>query len=189
MPEPVADTGTKKKGIDTWVKTHKPEAALGVGAIVVTIALYVRSKNSSSTSTGSTSTAEPVATDDTSATDYYSGLEDQVLGLQQALLGLSTQQSTPTTSTQPSASSPAPSAPGPYAGETMQGSGYGPGSGSALDIAGLGGGEYAPIFSAQTAGSLEASGVPLYYQPGQGVFNVVTPGSNLLAGTPLFEAA
>ena len=86
-----APAGSPKMG--SWIKTHKNEAILAGGGIVVAIALYVKSKNASSSSgTAATqSYANPATVADTTATDAYSGLENQVLGLQQAFLGLAGQ--------------------------------------------------------------------------------------------------
>ncbi|MGA2835499.1 MAG: hypothetical protein ABSF84_02770 [Acidimicrobiales bacterium] len=73
-----------------WLKSHKPEAALGVAGIVVAIVLYERSKNgSSSTSAANETYANPATVADTTDSDAYSGLESQILGLQTAFLGQS----------------------------------------------------------------------------------------------------
>ncbi len=88
--------------LTAWFTAHKPEVALGAGGIVVTIALYVRSRNAASTSSSTTgtgttaSTTEIPTTADTTDSDVYNGLESQILGLQQATLALGT---TPATST------------------------------------------------------------------------------------------
>lgn len=91
-PKGGSGEGKKPQSTSQWLKTHKQEAALGAGGIVIALALYVRSRKAtgaaSSTSTTPSSTVVP-ATANTTGTDVYSGLEDQILGLQQAVLGMS----------------------------------------------------------------------------------------------------
>lgn len=91
----MAPPGSK---IGRWYKGHKPEALLGVGGIAVTVivAVRARAKNAASGTTGTTatpvaSTAVPTSTADTTDSDAFNGLEDQILGLQQAVVGLGTQ--------------------------------------------------------------------------------------------------
>ena len=89
--------------VGQWLKTHKQEAILGAGGIVVTVALYERSHSSSSTSASSsapsaagavpTGVAYPTSVGSTTGTDAASGMESQILGLQSALLALQTQPS------------------------------------------------------------------------------------------------
>ncbi|HEV2370049.1 MAG TPA: hypothetical protein VGR90_09225 [Acidimicrobiales bacterium] len=80
-----------------WIKTHKPEAALGGGALGLTVylALKARTANASGTSSAANqstaypaSSVLPVSTADTTQSDAFSGIEDQVVGLQSALLAL-----------------------------------------------------------------------------------------------------
>lgn len=80
----------KGKGFGAWFTGHKTQAYIGTAAAVATLALYVRSKNNAAAaSTGTTaSTAVPTSTADTTGTDAFNGIEDQVLGLQSALLGI-----------------------------------------------------------------------------------------------------
>lgn len=80
--------------IGAWLKTHKPEAALGAGGIAVTVllALRARSKNAAGAASGGgvpASSVLPVSTADTTQSDAFNGIEEQVVGLQSALLGLS----------------------------------------------------------------------------------------------------
>ena len=83
--------------IAAWVKGHKPETVLGVGGIGATVllALRARSKNAASSTTSSSSTPDstvlPTSTADTTDSDAFNGIEEQVTGLQSALLGLSSQ--------------------------------------------------------------------------------------------------
>jgi hypothetical protein len=88
------------KGLGAWFTGHKTQAYIGAAGLVITIALYVKSKDSASaTSAGTTdSTAVPTSTADTTGTDAYNGIEDQVLGLQSALLGLQTGSASTTSS-------------------------------------------------------------------------------------------
>jgi hypothetical protein len=94
-----------------WLKSHKPEAALGGGGIVVALVLYERSKSNSSGGSAATtqSYADPATTADTTGSDAYSGIENQVLGLQQAFLASSTA-AAPTTPAAPAAAA------GPFTG-------------------------------------------------------------------------
>lgn len=48
-----------KKGIGAWYAGHKPEALIGAAGIVVTLALYVRSKNASAAASGTGTTVTP----------------------------------------------------------------------------------------------------------------------------------
>jgi hypothetical protein len=160
------------------------------------VILYAKSQKGSGTGgttgtvTGTTASyLNPATTATTTGTDAYSGIEDQVLGLQQAFLASQAANTTPTTKTTPA---PAPTAapqpaPTPYAGETQVGSGWS--EYSPAPIKGLTGASYVGLANGTVAGSLERSGVPLYYQGSQGVFDVDTPESNLLPGTGLYQKA
>ncbi len=194
-----------------WYATHKQEALLGAGGIVVTIALYARSKKASSaasTSAGATSSSIDPATglpygsaadnaalaaqqgalysQGTTGTDVYNGLENQILGLQQAFVG---SQGTPAPTTTP-APTPTAAPTNPYAGEVMQGSGFwDPNS-------------YAPIAGLDSTGNfvnLPSGGGPTsaagaypgqkYFQPAPGVFQPWTTPGQIAAGTPVFAKA
>ena len=87
----------------TQLKAHKDEVLIGGAGIAVTAALYLRSKSKNATTAASTTSASgatvvtpgyiaspgaTVAT--TSGTDAYNGMETQILGLQQDLMGLTT---------------------------------------------------------------------------------------------------
>ncbi len=78
--------------LNEWFAKHKTEALAGAGGLVLALALYAKSKSSSaSSSTGATtgtSTLYPPAVANTTGTDTYTGLENQILGLQQGLLSL-----------------------------------------------------------------------------------------------------
>lgn len=103
-PVPAAAAKTAgKKGIGAWYAGHKPEALLGAAGIVVTLALYVKSKNAaagsgtSSTATPSTSTVMPgTLAPDTGSSGSgggdISGLEGILSGLGQQLTQLQGQQ-------------------------------------------------------------------------------------------------
>jgi hypothetical protein len=85
-----------KKGFAAWYGGHKTEALLGAGGIVVTIALYVKSKNAAAgtstaaTATPSTSTVMP-GTEAPDTGSYGNGGGDGVSGLSSILSGLSSQ--------------------------------------------------------------------------------------------------
>jgi hypothetical protein len=70
-----------------WLKSHKPEAALGGGGILVALILYERSKKNGGGGSANQSYAMPATTANTTSTDALSGMESQILGLQQAFLG------------------------------------------------------------------------------------------------------
>jgi|SRR5271157_1814886 len=73
--------------IGKWLKTHKPEAALGGGGIVLALVLYARSKSSSSSgASGANQSYLPQTGVDTSSTDLYNALEGQIQSLQNAPL-------------------------------------------------------------------------------------------------------
>ena len=87
------------------LKTHKTDVMVGAAGIVVTAALYMRSRKkttAAATSPGAApATAATVVTPGyvaqpgttiatTSGTDAYNGMENQILGLQTDLLGLQT---------------------------------------------------------------------------------------------------
>ncbi len=100
-----------------WLKGHKTETLLGAGGIVVTIALYVRSKNAAASTSGETvSTEEPSGTADTTDSDLYNGLEGQIGQLQQAVTLLGTTAGTA------SAAPATPATPAAAAGQATQAS-------------------------------------------------------------------
>jgi len=97
-----------------WVKAHREEVGLGVAGMVLTLALYMKSKKAKAGTSGSASTANSTidpatgqaygspadqaylaqqtsalnGTANTTGSDIYNGLENQILGLQQATLAL-----------------------------------------------------------------------------------------------------
>lgn len=165
--------------IGAWIKGHKPEAALGAGGIAVTVLLALRTRKKAGAGSGApasgvaypASSIMPVTTADTTASDAYSGIESQVVGLQSALLALQ--------HPDPSSSGPAgaPSggggtgpAPTPGMGEVDTALGpmiwlgvTGPGGSTAGDFQ-VGGG--APVFfgnaSSLAQGGTQAAGVDVY---------------------------
>jgi hypothetical protein len=156
-----------------WLKTHKQEAALGGAGLVVAIALYVRSKNASSSSgTTTASTGNPATVDDTTATDYYSGLENQITGLQSALLGAGTQ---------------APYS--PPTNESISGSGYGL-PGGAGDVTSASGATFEELANWNAAQAIISGGGTVDYEPSPGIFAPANKGGQLLLApgskTPLF---
>jgi hypothetical protein len=173
-----------------WLKTHKQEAALGAGGVVVAIALYVRSRsNAASGSSSSTagyatpnsSSTYPAGYVDTSSTDLYNGLEGQIVGLQAAIQQASAAQQGGTTA---SATPPAAAVPSdliPLGDQVLVGSGYsvaggaGPGGGYGSGVvAGSGGNYFTPIGTLQGSEALFGSGSPVDYEPALGVFDPVT---------------
>jgi hypothetical protein len=175
MPKQGAGAPKGKAGFGSWIKTHQNEALLGGGGIVVAIALYVRSKSSSSSTTGTTSSyANPATGVDTTATDAYSGLESQILGLQQAAL----------TNQTPAGGAPAV---GPFLGSGFLPSGTAasgvasnPGTLTALDNEGQ---TYTWLSPAE-AKSLP-SGTGVFYEPLPGQFTQYK-GQALGPSTPLY---
>lgn len=166
--------------LSAFFKAHKPETVLGAGAAVVTVvlAMRARSKNAAGSSAATTSSSGtaypassvlPVTTADTTSSDAFTGIEDQVVGLQSALLALQnpaapsgTAVTTPST---PAAPAPAP-APAPNQGFGEVQTALGP-----MDWLGVWGqptyqvGGGAPVYFGNT-GSL-AQGNP---QPGEDVY-------------------
>jgi hypothetical protein len=156
-----------------WVKSHKQEAMLGAGGIAVAVALYVRSRSTSGTSTtAAASYSDPATVADTTSSDAYSGIENQVTGLQSAILALGVNPGGPAIP-----ATPAPN----YAGETMSGEGYWGGQGNESPITGLNGNQYEWLSGAASQGY---SGQK-YYQPTPGVF---APASAYQPNTPLYLA-
>jgi hypothetical protein len=188
MPTPPTPTGkgaasaAGKKGIGAWYAGHKPEALLGAAGIVVTLALYVRSKNaaaaasgSTTPATGSTSTVMPgtLAPDTGSYGNGggdITGLESVLTGLGQQLTALQGQQATGS-GTPATAPAPAPAAAQTYGQgiiDTAQGEMVwlgvtGAGGSTAQDYQ-VGGG--APVFfgnaGALSQGGTSQAGVDVY---------------------------
>jgi len=160
-PKSGSGDGKKSQSTGAWLKTHKQEAALGAGGIVIALALYVRSRNtagsSSSSSTTPSSTVVP-ATADTTGTDVYSGLEDQILGLQQAVLGMTQGAGSGTTTTTTTAGGSG----GTAGGTTGQGYGAEEVAGQQYDLLGYTSGH-------NYTGYNVGNGAPVFY---------LTPGSN-----------
>jgi hypothetical protein len=82
-------------GLSAWFHKNETTVLLGVGGIVVAIALYVRSRGgsagSAATSSGSTPISYPEGVADTSGTDYgsyASEISEQLQQLQQQLSGI-----------------------------------------------------------------------------------------------------
>lgn len=183
-----------------WLKTHKQEAALGAGGIVVAVALYVRSRAnaSSSSSSGTTSPSTTAAgvepyggyVADTSGTDLYNGLEGQIQALGAAISALPATSST-------GASGLTPSALVPLSDQTVVGGGYsllggsGPGGGYGSGVVESGTGAYfAPYATAEASAAGFAAG-QADYEPALGVFQPVTSQGQFNAleaeGTTLFS--
>jgi hypothetical protein len=159
-----------------WFKTHKPEAALGVGGIVVAIVLAQRSKKGAGS--GGASKATPTsyavpATADTSATDAFSGLENQILGLQSAFVGSQAAKAAPTTP----ASTPAAS--GPFQGFGQQSIG-----GAMYD-------ELGNVTNGMFNGYNVSGGEPVFYNVGGSLLTNLSPSaiSGLPAGTDVLTVA
>ena len=81
-----------------WLQAHRTEVFIGVGGIVITIALYMRSKNSAAAATSTTpSTSVVPSTADTTQSDLYNGLESQINGLASAVSASTAAQAAPGT--------------------------------------------------------------------------------------------
>ncbi len=84
--------GAEHHSLGAWYAQHKVEAIIGLAGIAVTVALYMRSRaNAAGSSAGATTTSSslyPTSVANTTGTDAYTGLESQILGLQQGLLTL-----------------------------------------------------------------------------------------------------
>ena len=161
--------GPPKTG--AWLKSHKQEAALGAGGIVVAIALYVRSKNAASGSSSGASSTTP-ATADTTSADLYNALEGQIANLQQgASSGAGQGQTWKGRKVSSSTGATAPSTPATPAAPNVQGYGTTALGGSEYDILGN-------IGSGQSYSGYEVGGgAPVYFEtPGGG-----NPSTNLSA--------
>lgn len=178
-----------KKGIGAWYNGHKPEVLMGAAGIVVTVALYVRSKGSAGSSS-TTAASTPTSTVTGSAlpdTGNYGGGGGDTTGLDEILTQLSGQ----LTSLQGSSPSSSDS------GQVLTGSGYGAPGSSAGDpsttsvAAASGGASYEGIPAADIT-ELNTAGTPTYYQPAPGVFAQTPAGAGVdnlggLAGnTPIY---
>ncbi len=191
-----------------WLKTHKQEAILGAGGIVVAIALYMRSRSQAAANSGAaaSSLATPNATStypagyvDTSSTDLYNGLEGQITSLQSAIAQASAAQSGGVSPGGPMIpATPAPSNLVPLSDQVIQGGGYslaggaGPGGsyGSGTVQAGSGG-YFSPLATLGASTDMFGSSPgSVYFEPAQGVFNPVGSQSQFNAlegqGTTLF---
>lgn len=166
-----------------WLKTHKNEAYLGSAGTVVALALYVKSRKAASSSSSGTSesTEMPTSTADTTGTDAYNGIEDQVLGLQSALLGLAANGlgGSPTTGPNPGGPN-IPATPDYQMDSVAQGTlgYYGDPSDSAIHDIG-GSSEYTPFTDWAGAQSFLSSGGTLYTEDQPGVFDAASAGGNL----------
>lgn len=106
-----------------WLKTHKNEAMLAGGGVVVAIALYVKSQSSSSGSSSTDATEVP-ATADTTDSDVYNALEGQIESLSGAvstLQGLSPGSSSTATSSGAAAAGSSAASSGPGFGDVSVG--------------------------------------------------------------------
>lgn len=169
-------TGAAKKGIGAWYAGHKPEALLGAAGIVVTLALYVRSKGASGaaapTATPSTSTVMPGTL--APATGSYGNGGGDITGVESLLSQLSGQITALGTPAAPAAgASPNFTLP---TGETLQGSGYTSGASQTVQTS-------AGIFSELYSPS-QLVGEPTYVQVAPGDF-IPTP-ANAAPNTPQF---
>lgn len=169
-----ADAPTTGK-LTGWLKGHRVETLLGAGGIVVTIALYVRSKNSSTSGGSGTtaSTVEPDGTADTTDSDLYNDLEGQIEQLGTAVNGLAATAGASTTSAASTTATPAATQ-APAAGPTSL-PWIGPSS-LPDNITTAMVGEYGPFeqVGSETngvySGDQVAGGVPLFGQFGTGYF-------------------
>jgi len=215
--KPNRPASIEKGGLENWVREHQA-ATLGIaiGATVL-IALYMRSRNNTSTSSSSTpatSVTPPEIIEPASVGSAGSGFSNYgpspVLpdGYGSTSAGPGTGGSTnpvtqpyPTWQTSPfepssqptQQSSPAPSvispaaSSNPYASENFYGSGYVPAN-PMTPVQSLAGSTYSYIRSPSAAAQISASGGTLFYQPAPGVFEAWKSGS-LAPGTPLFVKA
>lgn len=173
------------------LKSHKTELLVGGAAVAATIALYARSKKTTTQTTAAVATpvttvaptgyeefpGTTVAT--TEGTDAYNGLENQILGLQQALLGLSGQSAAKTQAAAQTSGQAATShvSTDPYTQEAFAGEGYyieGSGGRSAGNVEGMTGAIFSTISSyTATLQELEA-GDTVYYESSLGGFTPIT---------------
>ncbi len=149
---PIPKAPLKGKGFSAWYSGHKTEAILGAGGIVVTIALYVRSKNSSAAASGTGATATPSTSTimpGTLAPDtgsYGNGGGD-IAGLESVISGLSSQ----------------------ISGLQPQSGTGGSGAGASTPAAP----SYQALTNPSDLAALTSTNTPLYYQPTPGVYEQV----------------
>ncbi len=190
-----------------WLKTHKQEAALGAGGIVVAIALYMKSRanaaanSSSSTSSGTLSStpasvAYPTGVANTTGTDLYTGLESQISQLQAAITAAQQPAPAPSVSSSPP---PGLSSTTPLSNQVIVGGGYsvaggsGPGGGYGSGILEAPSGAYfSPIATADASKSLFSTAPnSVFYEPSLGNFVPVGSPSQFASlegvGTTLFS--
>jgi hypothetical protein len=160
-----------------WLKSHKQEAALGAGGIVVAIALYVRSKNASSSSSGASSTTP--ATADTTSSDLYNALEGQIANLQQgASSGAGQGQTWKGRKVAGGATVVAPATPAAPAAPNVEGYGTTALGGSEYDILGN-------IGSGQAYSGYEVGGgAPVYFETPAGGNPETNLNASQVAGLP-----
>lgn len=155
-----------------WFQKHKTEVILGGGGIVVTIALYMRSKANSAASGSTTATqssAMPLTTADTTNTDLYDALEGQVQGLSTSVAAV-------TAANQPKGISASD-----FSNETATGLGvYSAGATSYTDTSGT---TYDVIANPGQLAQYQAAGDQVYYQPIAGTFAPYA-GANDTSSTP-----
>lgn len=183
--EPSTASTSKAGSIASYLKGHKTEAGLAAAGIVVTVALYVRSKgsnsNSSSATTPSTETIPVEA--DTSGEGGFSGW-GYGGGIQS---GASTTSSTPTLGGL---------TPSDAAQQQAVGSGYGPSSTpgtGAGDVVESLSGQYFQQIPGQAEAGLQAAGDTFDVETTPGQFTPISGslGSSPYAGTatPIFVGA
>lgn len=160
-----------------WMKAHRTEVLLGGGGIVVTIALYMRSKSSAGgTNAANQSYANPATAVDTTQASMYDSLANQIGGLGQSVAAL--------TAAHQAGTYVAPT------NETLFGAGYGaPGqateyASSTTPVAGMQGGSYYSQNDQQIWNDV-SSGAPIYNQVAPGDFQIT---KNVNAG-PVFIGA
>lgn len=157
-----------------WLKTHKPEAGIAAAGMVVALVLYQRSKSNAAGTTGTNATTQsyamPATTANTTGTDAYSGIESQVLGLQQAFLatqvgahgGMAGTQGTPPAAT-------------PAAPATNNGFGQTTIGGQVYDILGN-------VTNGNFNGYNVGGGEPVYYNSGGSLLTNI--GTDQISGLP-----
>jgi hypothetical protein len=145
-----------------WAKSHQPEAALGVAGVLIGV-IALRKKTSSSTS----STPLASSTVDTSGTDLYTQLENQLTSLQNP------------------ASAPTGTGYVIPSGLVEQGDGYVVPGSAGLVEQDANGNTYTYIRTAAEAKAARESGEQVFFQPTPGQF-APSKGKKLAKGTPQF---
>lgn len=163
-----------------WFQAHKTEVMVGGAGIVVTIALYMRSKANSSgagTTAATQSYGNPATVADTTTADLYDNLANQIQGLGSSVANL-------TATKQQNAWAPPTN-------EQQFGSGFGaPGAqteyeSSTTPVQGMDQGAYYSLDDAQIWNAV-SQGTPIYNQVEPGDFQLTT---NVNAGPVFLKAA